>query len=110
MYKILSISAIVAGMLLLAPGAQAVPMSVDVAHAASASDAAKRGLQIASERANTNASFNTTLPPAAAASSHTLTQTKSAGTATAVPEPGTLGLLAAAVMGAAIVRRRRRGH
>lgn len=110
MYKILSIAAIAAGMLLLAPGAQAAPMNVDMAHDAQTSDAAQRGLKVAGDRANINARFNNSLPPAATASARPLTQTGSAVTVTAVPEPGTLGLLAAAIIGAAVVRRRRRGH
>lgn len=108
MYKIISIAALTAGMLLLTQGAQAAPMNVEVTNGVPAADMAQRGRQTASSRANSNASFNRSVPTAVTTSGNTsLHTTVSGSTVTAVPEPGTLGLFAAAIIGAGIVRRRR---
>ncbi len=109
MYKLISIAAIATGVLLLAPGAKASPMNTDVAQEPPATNAGQRGRQVASERANINASFNRSLQPGATGPGAAMSQRGSAGRVTAVPEPGTLGLLAAAVIGAGMARRRRRG-
>ncbi|MCC5862963.1 MAG: PEP-CTERM sorting domain-containing protein [Gammaproteobacteria bacterium] len=117
MYKILSITALASGMLLLAPGAQAAPIVMD-AHEISPNS---HGLHMAASRAHPNARFNRDATGAHATPAtpmrrdHPLTtqaapQTAPQVTPHAVPAPGALVLLSAGMLGAIVVRRRRRNR
>jgi hypothetical protein len=108
MYKILSIAALTAGMLLLTPGAQAARMDVEMTANTPAAHSQSPGRQVAAARANPNARFNRDARPTATMPGSSMPRSGSTGTVTAVPEPGALGLLGAAMIAATVVRRRRR--
>lgn len=100
MYKILRITALASGMLLLAAATEAAPMHVEVANENSAGN---YGLEVAANRASANARFNRGV-------AHASTMPLASAPARAVPAPATLALLGAGVLGAIVVRRRRPGH